>query len=294
MKSTLEQQAARNKAAIAAMSPAERAALVGFTAGEYVRIELHGVPYELVQYLNPRLPIILGGVQSGEDAVGFVNVRIKKHRWYAKILKSHDPLIISMGWRRFQTQPVYAIRDAGTRTRFLKYTPQHMHCLATFWGPLTPPNTGFVAFQRLTTNIPGLPPLQGARSFRVAATGVVLALDQSSEIVKKLKLVGYPYKILKNTAFIKDMFTSRLEVAKFIGKPLLTCFFRRFFNQSWIRLFPFNIIPMSLLSLALLHIIKLPHQVRRCARFRVCEVRSRRHSDLLRVPSARPLRTNFL
>ena len=74
MKASLEQQATRNKAAIAAMSPTERAALVGHVAGEYVRIELHGVPYELVQHLNPRLPIVLGGVQSGEDAVGFVNV----------------------------------------------------------------------------------------------------------------------------------------------------------------------------------------------------------------------------
>ena len=37
----------------------------------------------------------------------------------------------------------------------------------------------------------------------------------TSEVVKKLKLVGYPYKVHKNTAFIKGMFTSALEVAKF-------------------------------------------------------------------------------
>jgi ribosome biogenesis protein BMS1 len=56
----------------------------------------------------------------------------------------------------------------------------------------------------------------------VSATGVVLELNQSFEIVKKLKLIGYPYKIKKNTAFIKDMFNSRLEVAKFIGAAIRT------------------------------------------------------------------------
>jgi len=35
--------------------------------------------------------------------------------------------------------------------------------------------------------------------------------------MKKLKLIGQPYKIMKNTAFIKGMFSSSLEVAKFTG-----------------------------------------------------------------------------
>ena len=39
--------------------------------------------------------------------------------------------------------------------------------------------------------------------FRISGTGVIIDLDKSVEVVKKLKLVGTPMKIFKNTAFIK-------------------------------------------------------------------------------------------
>ncbi|OWM87184.1 hypothetical protein CDL15_Pgr010216 [Punica granatum] len=35
--------------------------------------------------------------------------------------------------------------------------------------------------------------------------------------MKKIKLVGYPCKIFKKTALVKDMFTSDLEIARFEG-----------------------------------------------------------------------------
>ena len=45
---------------------------------------------------------------------------------------------------------------------------------------------------------------------------------KTSDIYKKLKLVGSPFDIFKKTAFIKDMFNSELEVAKFIGAKIKT------------------------------------------------------------------------
>ena len=46
--------------------------------------------------------------------------------------------------------------------------------------------------------------------------------DKSFEVVKKLKMTGEPSKVFKNTAFVKGMFTSALEVAKFEGASLKT------------------------------------------------------------------------
>lgn len=47
-----------------------------------------------------------------------------------------------------QSIPIYTTVDQNERERYLKYTPEHMHCTATFYGPLVPPNTGILAFQK--------------------------------------------------------------------------------------------------------------------------------------------------
>ncbi|KAL2008586.1 hypothetical protein VTN00DRAFT_6780 [Thermoascus crustaceus] len=212
-KAQLQKQLDINRAEFDALDPVSRARAEGYKAGTYARIVLEKVPYEFVAKFNPRFPIIVGGLAPTEERFGFVQVRIKRHRWHKKILKTNDPLIFSLGWRRFQTLPIYSISDSRTRNRMLKYTPEHMHCFGTFYGPLVAPNTGFCCVQSFSNKNPG---------FRIAATGVVLNVDESTEIVKKLKLTGFPYKIFKNTAFIKDMFNSALEIAKFEGAAIRT------------------------------------------------------------------------
>lgn len=212
-KALIQKQLDINRAEFDALDQRSRVLVEGHKAGTYARITLSNVPYEFSANFNPRLPILIGGLTPTETRFGYVQVRIKRHRWHKKILKTNDPLIFSLGWRRFQTTPVYSISDSRTRNRMLKYTPEHMHCFGTFYGPLIAPNTGFCCVQSFSNKNPG---------FRVAATGVVLNVDESVEIVKKLKLTGHPYKIFKNTAFIKDMFSSSLEIAKFEGASIRT------------------------------------------------------------------------
>ncbi len=122
------------------------------------------------------------------------------------------------------------------------FLSSHAHPALSFYsctGPITPQGTGFLAVQtvggikvrhqhmmrvqeqpgsQLQSESPLRQPHPDERlpfflglilsyfpqaNFRIAATGVVLDLDKSVTIVKKLKLIGYPYKIFKNTCFIQ-------------------------------------------------------------------------------------------
>ncbi|KAI0244266.1 Glycoside hydrolase 2 (Mannanase, beta-galactosidase) [Massospora cicadina] len=211
-KALIAAQLAINRQEFENDDPATRVSVEGLRPGMYARLYFPSVPYEFVAHFTPEYPVVVGGVLASEGGYGFLRARIKRHRWHKKILKTNDPLIFSLGWRRFQSLPIYSLHD-GARNRMLKYTPEHMHCLASFYGPTTPPNTGFCAFQSVSKK---------TANFRIAATGVVLENDQTTEIVKKLKLKGEPFKIHKNSAFIRHMFTSPLEVAKFEGASLRT------------------------------------------------------------------------
>ncbi|MCL7038252.1 hypothetical protein MKW94_005080, partial [Papaver nudicaule] len=130
----------------------------GFRPGTYLRIAIRDVPFEMVGNIDPYHPILVGGISPEEEDVGnmqvsmpvpFTSATLKRHTWHRKLLKTKDPITVSIGWRRYQTSPIYAMEDCSERLRMLNYTPVDTQCLAMFWGPLASHNAGVVAVQHL-------------------------------------------------------------------------------------------------------------------------------------------------
>eukprot|EP00955_Chlamydomonas_euryale_P005648 59930-Chlamydomonas_euryale.AAC.1 len=120
IKREMSERQARTRAVMDGLDATNRLAMEGVRPGAYVRMRLRGVPCELVEHHDPCTPLLVGGLGQGEEKMGLMKLRFKRHRWFPKLLKARDPLMLSVGWRRFQSLPVYAIEDHNRRLRNLK------------------------------------------------------------------------------------------------------------------------------------------------------------------------------
>ena len=83
-----------------------------FRPGLYVRLELRGVPCEFVTNFDPHYPLVVGGLLAIERSQSYLRARVKRHRWYKRILK-----VGYWWWRRRQTrrQRISVLQKLGFR-----------------------------------------------------------------------------------------------------------------------------------------------------------------------------------
>lgn len=172
-----------------------------YEKGSYVRVDIKKIKKKYIDHFKVDVPLVLCTTNIQETSMGYLKIRFSKHLWHPKILKTNDPIILSIGWRKFQTTPVYCVEDKNHRLRMIKYTPKYTSCYAVCYGPLLPINVACVAIQNYNESV---------QHFRISGTGDLLEVNQNFEVNKKLKLIGEPSEIFKKTAFVKGMFNSNV------------------------------------------------------------------------------------
>ncbi|XP_026382148.1 ribosome biogenesis protein BMS1 homolog isoform X2 [Papaver somniferum] len=171
-----------------------------FRAGTYVSFELHNVPFETVKHYDPCRPVLVGGISLEEENLGYIQVKLKRHSWHTKLLKTKDPIIVSVGWRRYQKRPIYAFKGRHGSYQALNHTPENKPCLAMFWAPLAPLGTGLAVVQSLADK---------KAAVRFLGKAYVVDINQGSvKIVKKSR----------RTSLLKDMCTKIHTTTGICGK----------------------------------------------------------------------------
>lgn len=79
-----------------------------FLPGQYVRFTFMAIR-EFVTQLDQRQPLVLGGLLPQETQRLYVTAKLRRHRWFPRVLKTRNPVTLAVGWRRYQTLPVYGM-----------------------------------------------------------------------------------------------------------------------------------------------------------------------------------------
>jgi ribosome biogenesis protein BMS1 len=72
LKQQFDKQAVLNKSEFANEDESLRHEYEGFQVNTYVRVELTNVPCEFVTNFDPHNPVVIGGLLSNEEGLGFI------------------------------------------------------------------------------------------------------------------------------------------------------------------------------------------------------------------------------
>ena len=75
LKEEIELRKQINIAELNKLDEATRLEVEGYRTGAYLRLEVHDVPFEMVEYFDPYHPVLVGGIGLGEENVGYMQVR---------------------------------------------------------------------------------------------------------------------------------------------------------------------------------------------------------------------------
>jgi pre-rRNA-processing protein TSR1 len=129
-----------------------------------------------------------------------LNLQISRDNAYEEPVKSKDPMILHMGFRRIEVRPVYSQRGNGKGTnnvhRFERFLQMGKSSVATIYAPTVFGKVPCLLYKETDdVNDPTL-----------VSVGSFMDTDTKRIVAKRIILSGHPYKIHKRSAVIRFMF----------------------------------------------------------------------------------------
>jgi len=136
-----------------------------------------------------------------------INYTINKSINYEPNVESKETLIFSNGFREFECKPIFSQNNLSCgKHKYEKFLTSGSHLIATVFGKITFSNVPLLCFKVI----------DGKRV--LVATGSFYNVDPDRIILKKIILTGWPFKVNKSTAVIREMFYNPEDIRWF--KPI--------------------------------------------------------------------------
>ncbi|KAI8900619.1 hypothetical protein BC833DRAFT_618364 [Globomyces pollinis-pini] len=187
----------------------------GVAPGTRVTIEIDRVPASIQDRPEDSILSVFG-LMPYEHKISIVNFSLKRTSEFQEPVKSKDPMILMIGFRRYIVQPIYSTFTRGGPNnvhKFERYLTHGKTSMASIYAPIQFGPAPILLF-KYTPNAKwtedSAPPL--------VAYGSLLDPQPLRIIAKRIVLTGHPFKIHKRGAVIRFMFHSPKDVDYF--KPI--------------------------------------------------------------------------
>ncbi|KAF8070811.1 ribosome biogenesis protein tsr1 [Lyophyllum atratum] len=165
-------------------------------------------------------PVALFALLQHEHKISALNFTVQRNTEYDGSVRSKDPLILCVGPRRLQVNPVYSQhtrgggKGANNVHKFERFLRHGVTSVATTYGPVVFGKQPCV-FLRETSDVQG----KGlSYSPELVAMGTFLNPDTTRIVAKRIILTGHPFKVHKKTATVRYLFFNADDVHYF--KPI--------------------------------------------------------------------------
>lgn len=177
--------------------------------GHYVEIVLEKVPEELYKYFNdkPHHILLLVGLLPYEQKMSLLNVVLRRSPHFEESIKSKEELIFHLGFRRFKARPIFSQHTNGDKFKSERFLPKDGSVVASFYAPITFPPASSLVFKEYKDG-----------SQKLVGTGSLLSVNPDRVVIKRIRLSGHPFKIVKRGAVVRYMFFEREDIKWF--KPV--------------------------------------------------------------------------
>ncbi|KAI8148996.1 hypothetical protein BJV82DRAFT_663344 [Fennellomyces sp. T-0311] len=179
--------------------------------GTRITLWIKNVPKDAYAAYNKQRPYIVFGLLQYEHKMSLLNFQIQRDNAYEEPVKSKDPMVLHVGFRRYTVQPIYSQNtNKGTNHvhKFERFLHMGKPSVATVYGPIVFGKVPCM-FYKETDNI---------NEPILVSTGTFMNTDVKRIIAKRIVLSGHPFKIHKRSAVIRYMFFNPEDVAYF--KPI--------------------------------------------------------------------------
>ncbi|KAJ3825345.1 ribosome biogenesis protein tsr1 [Lentinula raphanica] len=201
----------------------------GVEPGTRVTVVLKNVPREVYLQHNssssslPPALLTLFALHPHEHKKTVLNITAIRNTEYTGSVRSKDPIVLCMGFRRLKVNPIYSSYEGGKVPpnnvhKFLRYLPHSTTSMATMYGP--------VMFGSGKVSCVLLREADAASSVfstpALVASGTLAAPSTTRIIAKRVILTGHPFKVHKKTATVRYMFFNAADVNYFAPIQLHT------------------------------------------------------------------------